>query len=104
MPWAPGRPCAQAGCPALVRGPGARCPAHPRPGYSADWPAISKAYLRTHPACEVTGCGAAATDVDHRVARVNGGSDAWSNLEALCHPHHASKTVLRDGGFGHARA
>lgn len=41
-----------------------------------------------------------ATDVDHIVPREQGGSDQWSNLQALCHSCHSKKTATEDGGFG----
>ena len=39
--------------------------------------------------CETPGCTARATDVDH-VQR--GDNHDVSNLQGLCHPHHAEKT------------
>jgi 5-methylcytosine-specific restriction endonuclease McrA len=47
------------------------------------------------------GCEQVATDVDHIVSRVAGGSDDHANLQSLAHGHHSRKTVLHDGGFGH---
>jgi len=50
-------------------------------------------YLRSHPICEEPGCGQAATDVHHRVAKRDGGLDQFKNLEALCHSHHSKRTA-----------
>jgi hypothetical protein len=45
-----------------------------------------------------------ATDVDHIIAKSKGGTDAYSNLQSLCHRCHSQKTATIDGGFGHAKA
>lgn len=61
------------------------------------------AYLAEHPTCEwEEGCGAEARHVDHKDGQgplAPRGHD-WSNLQALCHSHHSTKTALYDGGFG----
>jgi len=52
-------------------------------------------FLRANPLCvecQATGRTEAATDVDHIVARRNGGGDDWDNLQSLCHSHHSKKT------------
>lgn len=82
-------------------------PATPRPsaaaqGYGAKWRALRARYLKLHPMCEWGGCVELATDVDHIIPKTQGGTDAWENLQALCHPHHSRKTVTHDGGFGRA--
>lgn len=38
-----------------------------------------------------------ATDVHHRVARRNGGSDVFDNLEGLCHSCHSKHTAKEVG-------
>lgn len=38
-------------------------------------------------------CNAYATDVDHILSNKEGGSDKWSNLQALCPYHHSRKTA-----------
>ena len=55
MPIAPPRPCAQGGCPQLVRGT-ARCPAHRRPtaqqlGYTAAWATYARQWRARYPWC-----------------------------------------------------
>lgn len=46
------------------------------------------------PICEVETCTQAATEVDHRVPRHQGGTDPDhpDNLTSLCNPHHQAKT------------
>lgn len=39
-----------------------------------------------------------ATDVHHKVAKVDGGTDEESNLEALCHSCHSKKTAAETAG------
>ena len=104
MPWAPPRPCAEPGCPALIYGPGpSGCPRHQLPPLPPTWPAIRARYLAAHPWCSWPGCTLPATDVDHVIVRADGGTDAWSNLTGYCHPHHSAKTTARDGGLGNPR-
>jgi 5-methylcytosine-specific restriction protein A len=68
-------------------------------GYGAEWRVIRAAVLRDEPACRR--CGQPARDVDHIVPRDQGGDDTRTNLQALCKPCHASKSV-RDGRWGRA--
>jgi 5-methylcytosine-specific restriction enzyme A len=98
MPWAPARPCAAPGCPALVKG-GSRCERHRLPRLPPGWNSTSRRYLASHPVCVV--CGGRAQVVDHVVARKAGGADHPSNYAALCKPCHSAKTCQVDGGFGH---
>jgi 5-methylcytosine-specific restriction protein A len=114
VPLAPARPCAQPGCPELVRS-GRRCPTHARAyergrgsaarrGYGVAWQHIRAAYLAAHPTCECSpDCTEAATDVDHRDGSGPFGDNRWSNLQAMSHGHHSAKTSKRDGGFGRPR-
>jgi 5-methylcytosine-specific restriction endonuclease McrA len=74
------------------------------------WPAIQIRILkRDHHACqhvrEDTGrrCGLRATDVDHIIPNSQGGSDADSNLQALCTWHHRRKSG-REGGLASGQA
>ncbi len=69
-------------------------------GYGAAWRRTRALFLAGHPLCS---CGAPATDADHIVPRAQGGSDEFSNLQALCHACHARKTAAMDGGFGNAK-
>ena len=111
MPHRPPHPCNRPGCPALTRE--RFCPAHARAemarldsergtvaerGYRGHWPKLRAAVLRAEPACRA--CGAPASHVDHIVAKRRGGTDEWSNLQALCATCHRQKTVREDGGFG----
>jgi 5-methylcytosine-specific restriction endonuclease McrA len=41
-------------------------------------------------------CGRPATDVDHILPRVRGGSDVEANLQSLCAAHHHVKTAQLD--------
>ena len=105
MPRQPSRPCSVPGCPLLVA-PGGECSAHPRVrhrdreasrpdsssrGYDRAWAAISRGYLARHRQC--AWCSAKATVTDHIVPRRVGGSNAPSNLQALCRRCHALKTA-----------
>ncbi len=67
---------------------------------SAAWRRLRKRVLAERPYCEWPGCHQPATDVDHKVP-IGVGGDPWDdgNLQALCHPHHSSKTA-RETGFG----
>lgn len=112
MPSKPKRSCSVAGCPRLVVS--GRCPQHalPRPvdtrpsstqrGYGSHWRQTRGRYLKAYPFCVV--CGGKATDVDHKISRARGGSDAWENLQSMCGPCHSRKTSSADGGFGNTRA
>ncbi len=78
-------------------------PSAARRGYGHGWRQIRAARLRRHPlcvVCERQGRTVPATDVDHVVALRRGGTNAASNLQSLCHYHHASKTAREDGRFG----
>jgi 5-methylcytosine-specific restriction enzyme A len=104
MPDRAARPCLKPHCPGLVRkricsicGPVVREQAYDRErgtasqrGYGARWQRLRKMYLRQHPVCTL--CGQPATDVDHILPKRRGGSDNWSNLQALCPGCHARKT------------
>jgi 5-methylcytosine-specific restriction protein A len=68
-------------------------------GYGPRWRELRASVLAERPVCEE--CGrAAATDVDHVVARAKGGTDDLSNLRAYCHSCHSRKTCREDRGFG----
>jgi 5-methylcytosine-specific restriction enzyme A len=59
--------------------------------YGAAWQQLRKRVLRESPKCET--CGRPATDVDHRVAVADGGTDDRSNLRALCLDCHKQHTA-----------
>lgn len=65
------------------------------------WRAIRMEQLSHEPLCRMCteqGKVTPATDVDH----IDGDShnNRPSNLQSLCRPHHSSKTVRENGGFG----
>ena len=119
MPQRSARPCRIGGCPGVVRYGMADCTAghaqqvrgdDPRAsaasrGYGARWRRLRVMFLREHPLCvdpyNLHSGPVAATDVDHIVARRDGGSDKFSNLQPLCHSCHSIKTNeerAREGG------
>jgi 5-methylcytosine-specific restriction endonuclease McrA len=74
--------------------------------WSKPWRALRARVLRDRPTCEVRGCGAPASHVDHittRQAAPHLALDA-RNLQSLCHSHHSEKTARTDGGFGNRTA
>lgn len=114
MPTLPARPCSVPGCPNVALR-GGLCETHKTKrqheynaqrgsaaaqGYDARWRKIRGRYLKHHEVCETPGCGQRATDVDHIKALKDGGTDEWSNLQALCHEHHSQKTAREDGRWG----
>lgn len=72
-------------------------PSAARRGYDRKWRLIRAAFLKAHPTCA---CGTAATEVDHIVSLRRGGTNEWSNLQPMCKPCHARKTVAVDGALG----
>lgn len=119
MPTSAPRPCAHAGCPALVTGR-SRCDAHQRArdaqdrdrrgsahqrGYGAKWQAYRRRFLQQHPLCLL--CGGEgriepATVVDHVVPHKGDQRLFWdaSNHRPLCKPHH--DRIVDQGDFGRA--
>jgi 5-methylcytosine-specific restriction protein A len=109
-PWKPKRPCRFPGCPGLAA-TGNVCDKHlaaakaerqeydhgrgtsTQRGYGHAWRKVRAEVLaRDGYVCTVVGCGAPATEVDHRLARYLGGTDDPSNLLSMCRAHHASKS------------
>jgi 5-methylcytosine-specific restriction enzyme A len=65
-------------------------------GYDALWRKLRVIYLREHPLCvhcQQHGMIVAATEVDHIIAKRNGGSNDDDNLQALCKSCHSKKTA-----------
>ena len=122
MPYKAPRPCAQPGCPNLVRGKERYCEAHAaqhqaeyeagrgsaaQRGYGRRWRKIRLIYLRRHPLCEDPfnihaqhSETVPATEVDHKVPLRQGGSYRVDNLQALCKSCHSRKTAREDGRWG----
>lgn len=67
-------------------------------GYGHRWRRLRRMYLRANPQCAL--CDAPATEVHHVVARRDGGSDAWGNLQALCKSCHSTITAREYRGGG----
>ena len=67
-------------------------------GYGGEWLKLRKEFLSEYPDCAI--CGAPATDVDHIIPRVRGGSDDVDNLESLCHACHSRKTARFENHWG----
>jgi 5-methylcytosine-specific restriction protein A len=75
-----------------------------------DWPTrVVRVLKRDRYRCrhirEDTGrrCGRHADQVDHIVSYKDGGTDDYSNLQALCEYHHLQKSG-REGGLASGRA
>ena len=125
MPRKPKTPCRYPGCAALCEG--RYCEEHSkleakhyerwkrdtqltRQRYGAEWRRIRKAYISTHPMCEMClegGRFVPATEVHHKVPLGDGGTHAATNLMALCKPCHSRITAemgdrwaKRTGGGG----
>ena len=66
-------------------------------GYGHKWKKIRKqALVRDGYLCQEclkSGLLTVATDVDHIINKAQGGTDALSNLQCLCHPCHKIKTI-----------
>jgi 5-methylcytosine-specific restriction protein A len=54
--------------------------------YGGAWQEIRRRVLKESPMCEM--CGRPATDVDHRIAVADGGTDDRSNLRSFCRSCH----------------
>lgn len=77
--------------------PDRRANAHRR-GYGRAWRQVRLQVLREEPLCRdclARGLTVPATDVDHIVAKPLG-TDARTNLQALCHSCHSRKTMRHD--------
>lgn len=56
--------------------------------YGEKWRQVSRAFLQQNPICQAGNCQNRATIVHHIKPRRFGGTDAPSNLAALCAPCH----------------
>ena len=71
-------------------------------GYGATWRIRRARQLLRHPLCQWVvklpsfTCRLRATDVDHIVPKVHGGTDHAANLQSLCAAHHRAKTASQD--------
>jgi 5-methylcytosine-specific restriction protein A len=64
-----------------------------RPSSGWEWGSIRKKVLRRDAnLCQVPGCSAHATEVDHIIPRHQGGTDELTNLRAMCSDHHRTKS------------
>jgi len=122
MPMRAAHPCGHHGCPNLVHGAGRFCDVHEKQaqaeydsrrggsaarGYGYRWQRLRRMVLASQPLCadpfgihKEAGEVVVATDVDHIVAKSQGGDDSMDNLQGLCHECHSKKTVVMDGGYG----
>lgn len=109
------QPCIECGTPALAR----RCPecnatnqqridttrgGTTARGYGTAWQRLSARVIAASPHCAVCGSVNDLT-VDHKVPKVEGGTDDLDNLEVMCRYHNGEKGVIdRDraakGGAG----
>lgn len=71
-------------------------------GYGNDWDKLRQRILKRDKhlcqPCRAKGRITAATQVDHIKGKAKGGSDAEDNLQAICSPCHAAKTIEESGG------
>lgn len=67
-------------------------------GYGWEWQKLRKRILQRDKylcqPCKANGRITSATEVDHCIAKVNGGTDDPDNLRAICTPCHKAKTAL----------
>lgn len=97
------RHCLHHGCPALVRGDVRRCPTHASEGpirptttarYGSGWAKTSARIIRRDGGwcrLQLPGCTHTATTADHIISKVNGGTDADTNLQAACRHCNSAK-------------
>ena len=119
MPFAAAKPCNYPGCGKLVTG-GARCDRHKdaghhwapdvrrgnrhERGYGTAWDKTRERILRRDcglcQPCKRRGLLTTALQVDHIVPKAAGGTDAWTNLQAICNECHNRKTATERRGRG----
>jgi 5-methylcytosine-specific restriction protein A len=107
VPYKPKKPCGHRGCPKLTRG--RYCEEHAKlkakqynrfhrdpdsyKRYGGAWKKIRAAFLKANPLCELCrerGRFTPATLVHHKRKLTDGGTNDWSNLQALCDSCHSS--------------
>lgn len=106
MPYKPKKPCAYPGCRHLTNG--RYCEAHAKQEtaqynkydrdpetnkrYGRSWARIRAAFLRANPLCEKCRADGRLTPADlahHKRKLTDGGTNDWSNLQALCQSCHS---------------
>ncbi|MCB6184274.1 HNH endonuclease [Leeia sp. TBRC 13508] len=111
MPAAPRKPCTYPGCRTLVAVGQSRCDDHPHMnrfadrgrgssasrGYGWQWAKLRRQVMERDcglcQVCQSAGYTMPATAVDHILPKSSGGTDALSNLQAICDSCHKSKTA-----------
>jgi 5-methylcytosine-specific restriction protein A len=120
MPFKPARPCKRPGCSAITLHPSRLCDTHlplerraidarrgtpSQRGYDSHWQRVRTMFLAEHPlcvTCEAEGRVVGATEVHHIKPLADGGSNADSNLMALCKACH-SKITINESGMNRTR-
>lgn len=73
-------------------------------GYGYVWQKLRASVMRRDAylcqACKAQGRLTVATEVDHITPKAHGGTDAMSNLRAICTPCHRTKTAREAGPGG----
>jgi len=111
MPPRTPRPCRHNGCTGLTNDRNGYCEQHrntkweahqggrssSQRGYGSAWQRLRKTIVARDKglcqACRRDDRAVQGKDVDHIIAKANGGTDDPSNLELLCAPCHRSKTA-----------
>lgn len=122
MALRPNKPCRARGCNALTRNAGGYCDEHASQssgwarrqdaagsttsrGYGYSWQKLREKVLRRDgylcqcEECQALGRVRPAHEVDHRVPKAAGGTDALSNLRAMNHECHKRKTAADSRGM-----
>lgn len=81
-------------------------------GYDAGWRRTRASFLARHPTCECPalpgcshepgGCPDRPTEVDHVIAKRDGGSDRDDNLRSMSKSCHSRRTAIDQSGWGPA--